>query len=41
MKVEAVARRPKEIACRTPGNIVAIKPMRDGVIADFRHTEKC
>src|SRR5437588_538415 len=25
---------------RTPGNIVAIKPMKDGVIADFRHTEK-
>jgi hypothetical protein len=26
--------------CRTPGNIVAIKPMRDGVIADFQATEK-
>jgi rod shape-determining protein MreB len=25
---------------RTPGNIVAIKPMKDGVIADFEHTEK-
>jgi hypothetical protein len=25
---------------RTPGNIVAIKPMKDGVIADFKQTEK-
>jgi len=25
---------------RTPGSIVAIKPMKDGVIADFEHTEK-
>jgi len=25
---------------RTPGNIVAIKPMKDGVIADFKVTEK-
>ena len=25
---------------RTPGNIVAIKPMKDGVIADFEVTEK-
>src|SRR5260221_468289 len=25
---------------RTPGNVVAIKPMKDGVIADFKVTEK-
>ena len=25
---------------RTPGNIVAIRPMKDGVIADFDVTEK-
>src|SRR5258707_4625579 len=25
---------------RTPGNIVAIKPMKDGVIADFKVTER-
>ena len=25
---------------RTPGNIVAIKPMKDGVIANFEVTEK-
>jgi len=26
--------------CRTPGSIVAIRPMKDGVIADFDHTEE-
>ena len=25
---------------RTPGNIVAVRPMRDGVIADFQVTER-
>src|SRR3989442_11829161 len=25
---------------RTPANIIAIRPMKDGVIADFEHTEK-
>ena len=25
---------------RTPGNIVAIRPMKDGVIADFKVTER-
>ena len=39
-KVEAVGKEAKEMLGRTPGNIVAIKPMKDGVIADFRHTEK-
>ena len=39
-KVEAVGREAKEMLGRTPGNIVAIKPMKDGVIADFEHTEK-
>ena len=38
--VEAVGKEAKEMLGRTPGNIVAIKPMKDGVIADFRHTEK-
>src|ERR1700744_3142482 len=33
-------RKAKNMLGRTPGNIVAIKPMKDGVIADFRHTEK-
>ncbi len=39
-RVEAVGREAKDMLGRTPGNIVAIKPMKDGVIADFEHTEK-
>jgi rod shape-determining protein MreB len=39
-EVEAVGKEAKEMLGRTPGNIIAIKPMKDGVIADFRHTEK-
>ena len=39
-KVEAVGREAKEMLGRTPGNIVAIRPMKDGVIADFQNTEK-
>ena len=39
-RVEAVGKAAKEMLGRTPGNIVAIKPMQDGVIADFEHTEK-
>src|SRR6202008_4058380 len=38
--VEAVGRDAKEMLGRTPGNIVAIRPMRDGVIANFEVTEK-
>lgn len=38
-KVEAVGNGAKEMLGKTPGNIIAIKPMRDGVIADFEHTE--
>ena len=36
-RVEAVGREAKDMLGRTPGNIVAIKPMKDGVIADFEH----
>ena len=39
-KVEAVGRDAKDMLGRTPGNIVAIRPMKDGVIADFEITEK-
>lgn len=39
-KVEAVGNKAKEMLGRTPGNIVAIRPMKDGVIADFEVTEK-
>ena len=38
-KVKAVGTKAKEMLGRTPGNIVAIRPMRDGVIADFEITE--
>lgn len=36
----AVGREAKEMVGKTPGNIEAIRPMRDGVIADFDMTEK-
>ncbi len=39
-RIEAVGREAKEMLGRTPGNIIAIKPMKDGVIADFEVTEK-
>lgn len=39
-RVEAVGHEAKEMLGRTPGNIVAIKPMKDGVIADFDVTEE-
>ncbi|HTS01284.1 MAG TPA: rod shape-determining protein [Thermoanaerobaculia bacterium] len=39
-KVEAVGSAAKEMLGRTPGNIVAIRPMKDGVIADFEVTER-
>src|SRR6201991_5213741 len=39
-QVEAVGRDAKEMLGRTPGNIVAIRPMKDRVIANFEVTEK-
>jgi len=39
-RVEAVGTEAKQMLGRTPGNIIAIKPMKDGVIADFEVTEK-
>lgn len=38
-KVLAVGKEAKKMLGRTPGNIVAIRPMKDGVIADFDATE--
>src|SRR5690242_7688311 len=38
--IEAVGKEAKEMLGRTPGNIVAIRPLKDGVIADFKVTEK-
>jgi len=39
-KVEAVGTDAKRMLGRTPGNITAIRPLKDGVIADFQVTEK-
>ena len=39
-KVLAVGNKAKEMLGRTPGNILAIRPMKDGVIADFEVTEQ-
>jgi rod shape-determining protein MreB and related proteins len=38
-RVLAVGREAKEMLGRTPGNIQAVRPLRDGVIADFEITE--
>lgn len=38
--VMAVGDEAKKMIGRTPGNIVAIRPMKDGVIADFNVTHK-
>ena len=38
-KVLAVGNAAKDMIGRTPGNIVAIRPMKDGVIADFDITQ--
>ncbi|ARQ96978.1 MAG: rod shape-determining protein [Campylobacter lanienae] len=39
-KILAVGHDAKEMVGKTPGDIEAIRPMRDGVIADFDMTEK-
>nr|WP_310738414.1 MULTISPECIES: rod shape-determining protein [unclassified Microbispora] len=39
-KIVAVGIEAKRMIGRTPGNIVAIRPLRDGVIADFDVTER-
>ena len=39
-QVEAVGREAKEMLGRTPASIAAIRPMRDGVIANFEVTER-
>ena len=36
----AVGEEAKQMIGRTPGNIVAIRPMKDGVIADFDITHE-
>lgn len=39
-RILAVGHEAKEMVGKTPGNIEAIRPMKDGVIADFDMTEK-
>ncbi len=39
-KIVAVGAEAKEMLGRTPGHIVAVRPLKDGVIADFDVTEK-
>ena len=39
-RVAAVGEEAKRMLGRTPGNITAIRPLKDGVIADFHVTEK-
>ncbi len=39
-EVEAIGSEAKHMLGRTPGNITAIRPMRDGVIADFKIAER-
>ena len=39
-KVLAIGKEAKQMVGRTPAHIVAIRPLRDGVISDFDVTEK-
>ena len=39
-RIMAVGHEAKRMLGRTPGNIIAIRPMKDGVIADFETVEK-
>src|SRR3990167_4535438 len=38
-KILAIGAEAKSMIGRTPGNIIAYRPMKDGVIADYRVTE--
>jgi rod shape-determining protein MreB len=39
-EIKAVGEEAKQMIGRTPGNIVAVRPMKDGVIADFETTAR-
>ena len=39
-RVLAIGAEAKRMVGRTPANIVAVRPLRDGVIADFEVTEQ-
>ena len=38
--IRAIGEEARMMLCRTPGNIVAIRPLRQGVISDYTTTEK-
>ena len=40
-QIVAVGEQAREMIGRTPGNITAIRPMKDGVIADYVITRRC
>ena len=39
--VLAVGKEARRMLGRTPGNIIATRPLRDGVISNYTITEKC
>ena len=39
-KIEAIGKEAKEMLGRTPSHIVSVRPLKDGVIADFEVTEQ-
>ena len=39
-RIEAVGSKARDMIGRTPRDLVAIRPLRDGVIADFEATER-
>ena len=41
MSVAAVGAEAKQMIGRTPGNLTVVRPMKDGVIADFTTPRKC
>ena len=40
-KILAVGEEARQMIGRTPGNIVAIRPLKEGVIANYTITQKC
>ena len=39
-KILAIGADAQKMLGRTPGNIIAVRPLRDGVISDYEMTEK-
>ena len=39
-KLVAIGEEAREMLGRTPGNIIAVRPLRDGVISNFHDTER-